>query len=199
MQLIVMMGTTCAGKTTHGKLLADAFKYQYVSSGDIARGLMDADTARNFTQGELSPYDDEIAEAIFEKLDAETIGMVLDGYPRTQKHYAELRDWVTRKTVIQERPLPPIVIYLAISPKIAIGRAIARQRDEFDTEEVVRKRHELFMQVTRPIVQDAAMYAGWCLIELDVHNERSIEGMQSVLREFLQRPRSSGCCISALV
>jgi cytidylate kinase len=60
MKIFVMQGTTNAGKTAHGRQLAKDLGLEYVSSGDIARGLMDEETKAEFAEGKLSPHDAEI-------------------------------------------------------------------------------------------------------------------------------------------
>lgn len=145
MNAFIMMGTTLAGKTLHGKELAKRFGMDYVSSGDIARSMMDAATKAEFAEGRLSPHDKEIRSAIFAKMwNAHHHGrhIVLDGFPRTPWHVVHL--------LAQELPQKFVVINLDVSLPVIVERTIERKRDEFDTEAVVLKRNEVYEKETRP-------------------------------------------------
>lgn len=87
---IVLLGPPGAGKGTQAKTLADTFGLVHVSSGDIFRENLKAQTelgkrAQNFMNlGELVPDDLTIA-MIRERLSRPDckLGAILDGFPRT--------------------------------------------------------------------------------------------------------------------
>lgn len=87
---IVLLGPPGAGKGTQAKTLADTFGLVHVSSGDIFRENLKAQTelgkrAQNFmNRGELVPDDLTIA-MIRERLSRPDckLGAILDGFPRT--------------------------------------------------------------------------------------------------------------------
>jgi adenylate kinase len=87
---IVLLGPPGAGKGTQAKILADTFGLVHVSSGDIFRENLKAQTelgkrAQNFmNRGELVPDDLTIA-MIRERLSRPDckLGAILDGFPRT--------------------------------------------------------------------------------------------------------------------
>lgn len=180
MRLIVMMGSTCAGKTEHGKRIACSFGFRYISSGAIARSMMDDATAKNFTQGQLSPYDKEIVGTIHEELQCELIGTVLDGFPRTKEHYETLKKWVDPWMKTKMRSVAPIIVQLDIPSSILWRRAKERARDVFDTRAAAKKRDELYRETTLPIIQDA-VDAGWSLVRLVIEKELPIDEVQKEL------------------
>lgn len=148
MNCYIMMGTTLAGKSEHGKRLAAEYGKVYVSSGDIARSLMDDATKAEFAEGKLSPHDLEIRKAIFRKMwEAYHSGkdIVLDGFPRTPWHVVHF--------LAQVFPQQMIVIELDTARDVVIARACKRSRDEFDTEAIVTKRNEVYVKETAPALR----------------------------------------------
>jgi adenylate kinase family enzyme len=187
-----MAGTTCAGKTTHGRRLAETFGLRYVSSGEIARRLMDADTSRSFAQGGLSPHDTEICNEVRKAIDTELVGLVLDGFPRTKHHYGELKSWLRDRQIP-----PPILIYFAISEYVAIARSKNRGRDEFDKEGATAKRHLLFVEQTKPVIHDMMVLAGWPTIIMEINKDKPKEEVWQFIRETLKKPRAMRTVIHA--
>lgn len=87
---VILLGPPGAGKGTQAKLIEDKYGLRQLSSGDMLRAAVSAQTdvglkAKAFMeQGALVP-DDVIVDAVFETLDgmAGSPGFILDGFPRT--------------------------------------------------------------------------------------------------------------------
>lgn len=155
MKAYIMMGTTLAGKTKHGRELAEKFGFEYVSSGDIARSLMDEATKAEFAEGKLSPHDREIRDVIFRRMwDAHHRGrhIVLDGFPRTPRHAVYM--------LAKDFPHDFVVINLDVSREVVLARAGERNRDAFDNEATVIKRNEVYLSETAPALLFIASHFG---------------------------------------
>jgi adenylate kinase len=87
---VIMMGPPGAGKGTQAKLLTQAFKIPHISTGDMFREAIKAETelgllAQTFIQkGDLVP-DDVTIKLVKERLSQKDCkrGYLLDGFPRT--------------------------------------------------------------------------------------------------------------------
>lgn len=144
--IIVMGGSTGAGKTTHGKILADRHGMTYISSGDIARGLMDQKTDELFKDGQLSPHEEAIRSAIYDKL-AGANDSVLDGFPRLAEQYSQLKHWA----LVLNQAL--VLVWLRPSRSVLVHRWGMRHRDAYDTETAAKKRDELYNTATLPLLE----------------------------------------------
>ncbi|MFA5936702.1 MAG: nucleoside monophosphate kinase [Candidatus Paceibacterota bacterium] len=186
MNVVIMVGTTGAGKSTHGKLLAEKYGYSYVSSGAIARSLMDENTARSFASGGLSPHDDAITDAIKERFSGEMLGIVLDGFPRNEYHVEKLRSWAN---IVGANIR---VIYINVPMPLIKERILSRHRDEFDTEEALAGRHEIFLKETFPIINRLVWEFKYPAIEVALTQERPIDEIQTMVDTAYRTELSKG-------
>ncbi len=152
------MGPPGAGKGTQAKIVADHFGIPAISTGDIFRANVSKGTplgkkAQEFMdQGEYVP--DEITNLMvrdrIDEPDAEP-GFLLDGYPRTVAQVEEL-DGMIRFTGHQ---LDAAVV-LIVDPEEIVARLIQRAETEGradDTEEVIRRRQEVYGEQTEPLIE----------------------------------------------
>ncbi len=151
------MGPPGAGKGTQAKVVADHFGIPAISTGDIFRTNVSNGTALGkkaqeyMDQGEYVP--DEITNLMvrdrIEEPDAEP-GFLLDGYPRTLAQVEEL-DAMVRNT---GHALDAAVV-LTVDPDEIVGRLLHRAEVEGrtdDTEEVIRRRQEVYGEQTEPLI-----------------------------------------------
>jgi adenylate kinase len=114
---LILLGPPGAGKGTQAKLLEQKFSLKQLSSGDMLRAAVLAQTrvgkqAKTFMdQGALVP-DELVVEVVFEHLTGMkgSKGFILDGFPRTVEQAEALDAWleergsaVDRVVVIQVR------------------------------------------------------------------------------------------------
>jgi len=151
------MGPPGAGKGTQAKVVADHFGIPAISTGDIFRANASQGTALGkkaqeyMDAGEYVP--DEVTNlmvrARIDEPDAAP-GFLLDGYPRTVAQVEEL-DGMIRHT---GHELDAAVV-LTVDADEIVARLLHRAQVEGradDTEEVVRRRQEVYGEQTEPLI-----------------------------------------------
>jgi adenylate kinase len=154
---LIVMGPPGAGKGTQAKVVADHFGIPAISTGDIFRSNVSDGTplgrkAQEYMdKGEYVP--DEVTNlmvrARIDEPDAEP-GFLLDGYPRTLSQVEEL-DGMIRHT---GHELDAAVV-LTVDADEIVARLLRRADQEGradDTEEVVRRRQEVYSEQTEPLI-----------------------------------------------
>ena len=151
------MGPPGAGKGTQARIVADHFGIPAISTGDIFRANVSEGTPlgkeaqRYMDAGEYVP--DEVTNlmvrARIDEPDAEP-GFLLDGYPRTLAQVDKLDDILADLGVKLDA-----VVALTVDQEELISRLLQRAHLEGradDTEEVIRRRQELYAEQTEPLV-----------------------------------------------
>ncbi|WP_433169790.1 adenylate kinase [Kribbella sp. CA-247076] len=146
------MGPPGAGKGTHAAHLAGRLGVPVVSTGDIFRAQVAAGTdlgrtaQRYLDAGEYVP--DEVTNAMVrERLAADDCGagFLLDGYPRTLDQVAVLDDI---------RGVDAVVV-LRVDQEALVRRLLRRaetERRSDDTEDVIRRRLQVYADQTVPLI-----------------------------------------------
>ena len=155
------MGPPGAGKGTQAKAVADHFGVPAISTGDIFRANVSGGTplgveAKKYMDaGEYVP--DEVTNNMVRtriaEPDAEK-GFLLDGYPRTLAQVAELDAMVDATGHRIDA-----VLCLTVDQDAVVQRLLKRAEIEGradDTEEVIRRRLEVYGEETEPLI---AVYA----------------------------------------
>ena len=155
---LILMGPPGAGKGTQAKVIATHYTIPAISTGDIFRANVAGRTElgkeaqRYMDAGEYVP--DEVTNAMVKDRialpDAEP-GFLLDGYPRTLAQVEALDDMM--KDLGQELDA---VIVLAAERDELVNRLLQRAHVEGradDTEEVIRKRQEIYDEQTAPLIE----------------------------------------------
>jgi adenylate kinase len=155
---LILMGPPGAGKGTQAKVVADHFGIPAISTGDIFRANVSRGTplgkkAQEYMDaGEYVP--DEVTNlmvrARIDEPDAER-GFLLDGYPRTLDQVEELDGMIA----FTGHRLDAVVV-LTVDADEIVARLLQRAEVEGradDTEEVVRRRQEVYGEQTEPLIE----------------------------------------------
>ncbi len=156
MTRLLLIGMPGAGKGTQAERLSQAFGIPAISTGDIFRHNVKNETelgkqAKAFMdRGEYVP--DSLTNALVrDRLSHQdaAAGFLLDGYPRTGEQVEELDDILLQ----QGNKLDAVVQLTADTDEVVrrlLGRAIEQGRAD-DTEEVIRRRLEVYEEQTAPL------------------------------------------------
>lgn len=186
MTRLLLIGAPGAGKGTQAERLADTFAIPAISTGDIFRHNVKNETelgkqAKAFMdRGEYVP--DSLTNALvrdrLSQSDAEK-GFLLDGYPRTADQVVELDDILSSNGTA----LDAVVLLTADTDEVVrrlLGRALEQGRAD-DTEDVIRRRLEVYEEQTAPLI---SVYAERGLVvmidglgEVAEVTERILEGL----------------------
>ena len=157
MTRLLLIGMPGAGKGTQAERLSEAFGIPAISTGDIFRHNVKNETelgkqAKAFMdRGEYVP--DSLTNALVrDRLSHEDAagGFLLDGYPRTADQVAELDDILASHS----QQLDAVVMLTADVDEVVrrlLNRAIEQGRAD-DTEDVIRRRLEVYEEQTAPLV-----------------------------------------------
>ncbi|PVG84664.1 adenylate kinase [Nocardioides gansuensis] len=155
---LIIMGPPGAGKGTQAKFIAEHFGIPAISTGDIFRANVSQGTplgveAKRFMDaGEYVP--DQITNEMVRNRIAEPDadpGFLLDGYPRTLAQVEELDDMIADTGHKLDA-----VLALTVDRDEIVQRLLARAEIEGradDTEEVIRRRQELYLEETKPLIE----------------------------------------------
>ena len=164
------MGPPGAGKGTQARFVAQHFGIPAISTGDIFRANVSEGTPlgkeaqRYMDAGEYVP--DEVTNSMvrnrIDEPDA-VRGFLLDGYPRTLAQVEELDGMIG----FTGHRLDAVVV-LTVDDDVLVERLLQRAAVEGradDTEDVIRRRQELYIEQTAPLIE--VYRARDLLIEVD--------------------------------
>ncbi len=153
---LVLLGAPGAGKGTQGVVLADHFGVPHISSGDLLRSHVSAqsDLGRRLgaylARGELVP-DDLVLAVIGDAIIAamKTGGYILDGFPRTLSQAEQAYALAEPAGVAADA-----VVYLAVPDDEARQRLAGRDANRTDDADptVIERRLRLFHAETKPLL-----------------------------------------------
>lgn len=183
------MGPPGAGKGTQAKAVAGHFEVPAISTGDIFRANVSGGTPlgveaqKYMDRGEYVP--DEITNNMVRgriaEPDAEK-GFLLDGYPRTLSQVTELDAMIDATGHRLDA-----VLVLTVDQEALLGRLLRRAETEGradDTEDVIRRRLEVYTAETEPLI---AVYAERGLVvsvdgmgEIDEVQQRIFDALDDI-------------------
>ncbi|MBC3760304.1 adenylate kinase [Quadrisphaera sp. RL12-1S] len=158
---VVLLGPPGAGKGTQAALLAQRLGVPAISTGDIFRANKAAGTdlgreaQRYMDAGEYVP-DDVTNRMVADRLsqDDASGGFLLDGYPRTTAQVRTLDEVLAARSTGLDA-----VLEITADVDVVVERLLKRASEQGrsdDTEDVVRRRLEVYAEQTAPL---AAAYA----------------------------------------
>ena len=158
MSRFLLIGPPGAGKGTQATLLAQAYGIPAISTGDIFRANVKAETelgvlAKGFMdRGEYVP-DSLTNDLVRDRLSHEDaqLGFLLDGYPRTRDQVLELDDILG-----SDGEALDAVILLKADPDELVRRLLNRAQEQGradDTEDVIRHRQSVYLEQTAPLIE----------------------------------------------
>lgn len=160
---LLIVGPQGSGKGTQGERIADAFGIPAISTGDLFRAAIAAESELGaevksvIEAGDL--VSDELTFAVVqERLEGAGGGFLLDGFPRNLAQVGLLDEYLAGR----DEPLTA-VIELGVPRAVSIERLTERAREQGrtdDTEEVIANRLAIYEAETAPI--------------LDVYRDRGI-------------------------
>jgi len=154
----LLIGPPGAGKGTQSALLSQAYSIPAISTGDIFRANVKAETdlgklAKSYMEkGEYVP-DSVTNDLVRDRLSQSDVafGFLLDGYPRTRDQVLELDDILSKN----ETQLDAVVLLKANTDEL-VSRLLKRAQEQGradDTEDVIRHRQEVYLAQTQPILE----------------------------------------------
>jgi adenylate kinase len=154
---LIIMGPPGAGKGTQARFIAEHFGMPAISTGDIFRANVSQGTplgieAKKYMDaGEYVP--DEVTNLMvrnrIDEPDAAN-GFLLDGYPRTLAQVEELDGMIN----YTGHRLDAVVV-LTVDQDEIVDRLVRRAEVECrtdDTEEVIRRRQQVYLEETEPLI-----------------------------------------------
>lgn len=152
---MLIMGPPGAGKGTQATVIAEKFGIAHISTGDLFRANLSAGTPlgleakRYMDAGEYVPdsVTNDMVRDRLTHLDAAN-GFLLDGYPRTLSQVTELDEMLGEANLDQ-------VLVLTADPDAIVARLLnraAEQNRSDDSEEVIRRRLEVYEEQTAPLI-----------------------------------------------
>ncbi len=157
MSRFLLIGPPGAGKGTQAGLLSNAYSVPAISTGDIFRANVKAETelgllAKSYMdRGEYVP-DTVTNDMVRSRLAEEDVkrGFILDGYPRTRDQVLELDSILSE---IETRL--DAVVLITVDLEVLVERLLKRAQEQNrtdDTEEIIRHRQQVYLEQTRPII-----------------------------------------------
>ncbi len=155
---LILMGPPGAGTGTQAKVVADHFGIPAISTGDIFRANVSQGTELGRKAQEYMDAGEYVPDAVtnlmvrnrIDEPDAEP-GFLLDGYPRTLAQVEELDGMIA----FTGHRLDAVVV-LTVDADEIVGRLLQRAQTEGradDTEDVIRRRQEVYVEQTEPLVE----------------------------------------------
>ena len=152
---IIIYGPQGSGKSTQAQLLGQKLNLPVISTGEISRQISTENTPEGIITKELidrgEPTPPEILNPRLEKVLAENSnGYILDGFPRFSNQLYLLEEWLAKTETKIDK-----VILINLPNETGIKRLMSRAAIEGradDTEESIKRRVELYVEQTQPII-----------------------------------------------
>jgi len=155
---VIIFGAPGTGKGTQSQNIIDRYKLIHLSTGDILReeikmgSQIGLNAKKYIDDGQLVP-DSVIIDLLFDRASkfADHKGYIFDGFPRNPVQAKTLDEKVEKDNT----PIS-LVLYLDVTDEELTKRILLRSEHSGradDTEEVIKKRIEVYNQQTKPLLE----------------------------------------------
>jgi adenylate kinase len=154
---IVLMGPPGAGKGTQAVVIAQQLGVPHISTGDIFRANLKAGTALGVEAKQYMDKGEYVPDSVTNGMVADRLkeadaaaGFLLDGYPRTVDQVHALNAMLEASGLALDR-----VVEITADTDEVVARLLNRAKEQGradDTEEVIRRRMEVYAEQTEPLV-----------------------------------------------
>jgi adenylate kinase len=183
---VIIFGAPGTGKGTQSQNIIEKYNLLHLSTGDILREEIKIESqvglaAKSYIDKGLLVPDSVIFDLLFHKTSKNTHvkGFIFDGFPRNNAQ-AEILD---EKLADMNSPIT-LVLYLDVTEEELTKRILYRSQHSGradDTEDVIKKRIEVYNQQTRPLL-DYYRKQGKLI---DIHGMGTIEEVfEKIAREI---------------
>jgi len=185
---LILLGPPGVGKGTQAKILVQQLGVPQLSTGDILRSAIANKTAMGLAAKEIMDRGDLVSDEIVNGIVSERIdqadcarGFILDGFPRTIPQADELGAMLTQKGLKLDA-----VVEITADVDTLVSRVAKRASETGgaradDNAEVVRKRLEVYRELTEPLVN---YYRGKGLLKT-VDGMAPVEEVTAAIRHAL--------------
>jgi adenylate kinase len=176
---LILLGPPGAGKGTQAKLLVEHYGIPQLSTGDILRAAIKAQTPLGLEAKAVIDRGDLVSDEVVNGIVAERLdqpdaqkGFVLDGFPRTIPQADALAEMLAARNVKLDA-----VVEITADAETLTRRIVNRAKENAsagartdDNEDVIRNRLNVYREQTAPLVSH---YREQGLL-------RTVDGMRSV-------------------
>jgi adenylate kinase len=176
---LILLGPPGAGKGTQAKLLVEHYSIPQLSTGDILRAAIKAQTPLGLEAKAVIDRGDLVSDEVVNGIVAERLdqpdaqkGFVLDGFPRTIPQAEALAEMLAARNVKLDA-----VVEITADAETLTKRIVNRAKENAgagartdDNEDVIRNRLNVYREQTAPLVNHYR----------EQHLLRTVDGMGSM-------------------
>lgn len=155
---LVIMGPPGAGKGTQAAVIAGMLGIPHISTGDIFRANVSEGTPLGIEAKKYMDAGEYVPDGVTNAMVRDRLthddcrpGFLLDGYPRTVEQVGELNAMLSSSSQRLDA-----VLELTVDMDEVVGRLVKRSAEQGrsdDTEDVIRRRLEVYVEQTAPLIE----------------------------------------------
>ena len=175
---LILLGPPGAGKGTQAQRIVEAFDIAQLSTGDMLRAAVAAETPVGLQAKEIMARGELVTDSVVIQIVSDRIdepdcanGFILDGFPRTVRQAEAL------ETLLESKGMQlNTTVELSVDEAVLLSRIEKRAAETAggaradDNAEALKKRLDVYREQTAPLIE---FYKGKGLL-------RSVDGMQPI-------------------
>ena len=186
---MILLGPPGAGKGTQAQRLIDKFGIPQLSTGDMLRAAVKAETEVGLRAKAVMDAGELVSDAIVNAIVSERIdeadcarGFILDGYPRTLAQADSVEAMLEGKGLSLD-----VVIELVVDDKALVGRILKRAEEAAAAGQPVRKddNAEVFEERLREYYKKTAPLTGYYHAKGLLKNVDGMQPIDDVTRDIV--------------